>query len=324
LNLQKAILKQINYNKREKFEWNTDDWRIAKKEVRKSINEILFKFENDEKQILKYFKENPLLDSQGNKIEEIDLLRFVKYASKRRTIDDKFTEDVIKKMPNSHIDKNWLTTLLKEHLAENENSPALAFKGEGLEQLYKKAPYPINKVTVMDGEAKNKIELRNYLLEGVAGVNQYFLIEISKQIDKKTGEEKIVRKYSTPNFLDCIERLAKGLPIHNEELNVKYITLSPGDLVYVPLEEENINDIDWSHTKKIANRVYIMRSSGESKCYFLPASIASLISQYDSKTKKGEFESTNKSERTIDGINLIKENFIKLKVDRLGNISTTS
>ncbi len=48
--------------------------------------------------------------------------------------------------------------MLKEHLEDNNDSPALAFKGEGLEQLYKKAPYPINKVTVMDGLAKNKIQ----------------------------------------------------------------------------------------------------------------------------------------------------------------------
>lgn len=317
VDLKKAIQKQIEYNKREKFEWNTEDWRIAKKEIRKSINEILFKFENDEKQILKYFNENPLVDFEGNKIETIDLLRFVKYASKRRTIDDKFTEDVIKKMPNSNIEKNWLTTLLKEHLAENENSPALAFKGEGLEQLYKKAPYPINKVTVMDGEAKNKIALRNYLLEGVAGVNQYFLIEISKKINKKTGQEEIVRKYSTPNFLDCIERLAKGLPIHNEEVNVKYITLSPGDLVYVPIEEEIVKDIDWSNTKILANRIYIMKSSNNGQCFFIPNFIAKPL------IDTTELGANNKSERAWDKL-MIKENFIKLKIDRLGNISPTS
>ncbi len=69
--------------------------------------------------------------------------------------------------------------------------------------------------------------------------------------------------------------------------------------------------------KNIAERAYIMRSSTETKCYFLPASVASLISHYDANTKKGEFESTNKSERTTTGSQLIKENFIKLKVDRL-------
>lgn len=321
IDLKKAIQAQIAFNTREKFEWNTEDWRVAKKDIRKRLNEILFKLNNEEKIIIKYLNDNPIKDEDGNVIEKIDLLRFVKYASKRRTIDDKFTEDVIKKMPNSNLENNWLTNLLKQHLIEYKNLPALAFKGEGLEQLYKKAPYPINKVTVMDGEAKNKIALNNYLLEGVAGVNQYFLIEISKQLDKKTGKEKTVRKYSTPNFLDCIDRLAKGVPIHDEHPNTKYIILSPGDMVYVPEEGAIHSQIDWSNKNKIANRVYIMRSSGETKCYFLPANIATLISQYDAKTKKGEFESINKSEKTNDGEQVIKENFIKLKIDRLGNIS---
>ncbi len=321
IDLKKAIQAQIAFNTREKFEWNTEDWRVAKKDIRKRLNEILFKLNNEEKIIIKYLNDNPIKDEDGNVIEKIDLLRFVKYASKRRTIDDKFTEDVIKKMPNSNLENNWLTNLLKQHLIEYKNLPALAFKGEGLEQLYKKAPYPINKVTVMDGEAKNKIALNNYLLEGVAGVNQYFLIEISKQLDKKTGKEKTVRKYSTPNFLDCIDRLAKGVPIHDEHPNTKYIILSPGDMVYVPEEGAIHSQIDWSNKNKIANRVYIMRSSGETKCYFLPANIATLISQYDAKNKKGEFESINKSEKTNDGEQVIKENFIKLKIDRLGNIS---
>ncbi|MDO8995959.1 MAG: hypothetical protein Q7U77_04990, partial [Sediminibacterium sp.] len=128
-------------------------------------------------------------------------------------------------------------------------------------------------------------------------------------------------KYSTPNFLECIDRLAKGLQIHDENPDSEYITLSPGDLVYVPKEDESINQIDWKNKKGIADRTYIMRSSTETKCYFLPANIASLIIQYDSKTQKGEFESTNKSERTKDGNQLIKEHFIKLKVNRLGNIT---
>ena len=64
-----------------------------------------------------------------------------------------------------------------------------------------------------------------------------------------------------------------------------------------------------------------MKSSTETKCYFLPTNVSSLILQYDAKIKKGEFESTNKSERTKEGEQLIKESFIKLNVDRLGNIS---
>lgn len=321
IDLKKAIQKQILYNRREKFEWISEDWRIAKKVLRKKINTILFHLNNDEKKAAKYFIDNPLSDEQGNIIDKIDMLRFVKYASKRRTIDDKFTAEVIKKMPGSGIEKNWLPKLLSEHLNENENSPSIAFKGEGLEQLYKKAPHPVKKVTVMDGEARNKIALHNYLLEGVAGVNQYFLVEIRKETDKKTGVEKLTRKYSTPNFLECIERLAKGLPIHDESPDSIYIVLSPGDLVYVPEDGKKVNEIDWNDKRSIAEKTYIMKSSQQSFAYFLPSNISSLIQPYDSKIKKGEFESLNKSEKTKEKNQVIKENFIKLKVDRLGNIT---
>jgi hypothetical protein len=64
-----------------------------------------------------------------------------------------------------------------------------------------------------------------------------------------------------------------------------------------------------------------MKSSGDSLCYFLPVEVSSLIASYDAKIKKGEFESLNKSEKTKDGNQTIKENFIKLYIDRLGNIT---
>jgi len=310
----KAVIKvQIQFLNRENKNWNTEDWRIAKSVIRKQVDSLIRNFNGDEKAILKYLDNNPLKDEQGNKIENFDLLQFKKYASKRVTIDESFTKDKIANMPYSELEKNWLTRLLKQHLLEYNNDSKQAFKGEALETLYRKAPYPINKVTRKEGG--QKIELNNKLLDGDKGVNQYFLVEIKKEIDKKTGEEeKNIRKYSTPNFLDCIERLAKGLPIHDESPDSKYVVLSPGDLVYVPEEGENLNQIDWNNKKKIADKIYIMKSSSTSTCYFLPMTVASII-------EKGEFESLSKSEKTKEGDRVIKENFIKLKVDRLGNIS---
>ena len=309
----KAILKaQMQFQNRKSNNWNTEDWRIAKSSIRKQVDSLIRNFNGDEKAILKYLDNNPFKDEQGNKIEKLDLLQFKKYASKRVTIDESFTKDKIANMPYSELEKNWLTLLLKQHLLEYNNDPKQAFKGEALEMLYRKAPYPINKVTRKEGG--QKIELNNKLLDGDKGVNQYFLIEIKKETDKKTGEEKNIRKYSTPNFLDCIERLAKGLPIHDENPDNKYIVLSPGDLVFVPEEGVNENQIDWNNKRKIADQAYIMKSSSTSTCYFLPMSVASII-------EKGEFESLSKSEKTKEGNQVIKENFIKLKVDRLGNVS---
>lgn len=319
VDLKAAIKVQILFLNRKEYKWNTEDWRIAQSSIRKKIDALVRQYDGDEKKMLKYMKANPLFDSDGTKIEKLDLLQFKKYASKRVVIDESFTKDKINNMPFSELQKNWLTKLLREHLTEYNDDPKLAFKGEALEMLYRKSPFPINKVTRK--ESGQKIEKNNKLLDGDKGVNQYFIVEIRKEINKKTGEEKIVRKYTTPDFLDCIERIAKGLPVHDESPGSEYIVLSPGDLVYVPRDGEIVSQINWDDKKAIAERVYIMKSSTDSKCYFLPAFVASLINYYDSKIKKGEFESTNKSERTYDGIQTIKENFIKLKVDRLGNIS---
>ncbi len=318
VDIKTALKAQTQFLNRNEYKWNTEDWRIAKSSIRKKAEALVRQYDGDEKKILKHLQASPLLDETGNKIEKLDLLQFKKYASKRVAIDESFTEDKIKNMPFAELEKNWLTKLLREHLAEY-GDPKIAFKGEALEMLYRKAPYPIDKVTRK--ESGEKIEKNNKLFDGDKGVNQYFIVEIKKETDKKTGEEKTVRKYSTPDFLDCIERLAKGLPIHDENPNSKYIVLSPGDVVYVPKNGESIGQIDWNDKKKVAENTYIMKSSSDSKCYFLPVFVSSLISYYDSKSKKGEFESTNKSERTYNGSQTIKENFIKLKVDRLGNIT---
>ncbi len=307
IELKKVIKIQIEFI-RNGYHWNSEEWRIAQTIFRKRIDGIIERFKYDEKNILKYLEEKPLKDQQNNIISCLDLLQFKQKASKRVTIDESFSLDKINAMPLAHAEKNWLTTLLKKHLEEFGKD---AFKGENLEMLFKKANRPINKVTRVEGG--NKIERNNKLLDGDKGVNQYFVIEIYKEIDKKTGLEKEVRKYFTPNFLEVIERLAKGLPIYDEKPDAKYIVLSPGDLVYVPDSVENIAHINWSNKRKLSQNIYIMKSSTVSSCYFLPMNISSLI-------EKGEFESLGKSEKTIDGSQFIKANFIKLSIDRLGNI----
>lgn len=318
VDLKAAIKAQIQFREPGSKGWRSEQWRIAKSFLRKQADEVILRFEGKEKEILKHLQAHPLADEDGAVVEKLDLLQFKQYASKRVSIDESFTKDKIDKMPFAQLEKNWLTNLLRDHLAEYGDDPKQAFKGEALEMLHRKAPHQINKVKRK--ESGEKIDKNNKLLEGDKGVNQYFVVEICKTIDKKTGEEKMLRKYTTPPFLDCVERLAKGLPVHDDSPGSTYIVLSPGDLVYVPRPEEAIGQINWEDKKGIAENVYIMKSSVETKCYFLKANVASLINYYDARTKKGEFESSNKSEKTFAGDQSIKANFVKLAVDRLGNI----
>ena len=83
--------------------------------------------------------------------------------------------------------------------------------------------------------------------------------------------------------------------------------------MYVPDTDENNEHINWSDKRMLSQKIYIMKSSTVSTCYFLPIIVSSLI-------EKGEFESLGKSEKTLDGSQVIKANCIKLMIDRLGNI----
>jgi CRISPR-associated endonuclease Csn1 len=98
--------------------------------------------------------------------------------------------------------------------------------------------------------------------------------------------------------------------------------LSPNELVYVPNSEENVNTIGFNNlSKDQVDRIYKMVSCTGYECHFVRADIASLIKGYDSKTKFGELGSLNKQELTMESDNRIKERCLKLKVDRLGNVS---
>ena len=105
-----------------------------------------------------------------------------------------------------------------------------------------------------------------------------------------------------------IERMMQGKPITENKDGYKKIILPPNDLVYVPTPEEIISrKIDWTNRNKIFKRIYKMISSTDSYCYFLPHFISNILFKYDSKLKKGEFESQNKSEKTMDNKQIIKE-----------------
>ena len=72
--------------------------------------------------------------------------------------------------------------MLRQHLEEYKD-PKTAFKGEALEELYKKIPAnkTISKVTRK--RVAQKIENNNKLLEGDAGLTS-FVIEITTVVDK--------------------------------------------------------------------------------------------------------------------------------------------
>ena len=111
---------------------------------------------------------------------------------------------------------------------------------------------------------------------------------------------------------------SERLPIQPNSKKGEFLfTLSPNDLVYVPTDEEltNINAIDFNNLNQDQiDRVYKMVSSSGNQCFFIKSEVAVTI------WNKKEYSALNKMEKDIEG-NMIKERCIKLKIDRLGNIS---
>jgi CRISPR-associated endonuclease Csn1 len=254
---------------------------------------------------------------EGKVFEKIQIAEFVEVAAKRVAVDASFTEKKIEKIPypNSKNRKKNIATLLQDHLKEFRGKPTEAFQGEGLEVLMKSnAGRKIEKVTIKE-EKSPEYKVGNKYLEPDKGAIAYFVM-----YENEASKERS-QMYSLATH-KAIERLVAGEPIADKREGFKTIVLSPGDLVYVPTEDEarDTRPIDWNDRKTIAGRIYRMVKSTGKQCFFVPANISNLIIPYDKDTRVGEIESQNCSERTLDGETQIKKVCIKIKVDRLGNI----
>ncbi len=235
----------------------------------------------------------------------------------RKSLDSSFNEKTIGSITDTGIQK-----ILLNYLKAKGGKPELAFSPEGIEEMNQnialyndgKQHQPILKVRVFEqgskfalGETGNK---KDKYVEAAKGTNLFFGVYADKE-----GK----RSYDTIPLNIVIERQKQGLssvPETNEKGYRLLFSLSPNDLVYVPEEGEIFDKVRFD-----CKRIYKMVSSTGGECHFVHNSISSLIKNYDAKTKIGELGSLNKLEVTIDGIYRIKEVCIKLKVDRLGNIS---
>ena len=228
----------------------------------------------------------------------------------RKVIDSTFTEKVIEGITDTGIQK-----ILLNYLKFKKN-PEIAFSPEGLEELNKnitlyndgKPHKPIYKVRIFEqgskfplGEVGNKSQK---YVEAAKGTNLYFGVY--------QGKDK--RSFATIPLNEVIERQKQGLPSvpeYNEKGDPLLFSLSPYDLVYVPIEGEIIEDIDFQHlSKEQKERIYKIVSFTKGRIYGIPNKVAVSI------VNKMEYTQLNKIEFIKE-----KEICIKLKVDRLGNIS---
>ncbi len=299
-----------------------DQWEMLvekglKTKIKQLINEGL-----DKKKIQKFFadQENKWL---GNDITKVELYYFSNdkevLVASRVNLDTTFGYTKIESITDTGIKQ-----ILRNHLSNNNDQPELAFSPEGIDDMNKnivalnngKFHQPITKVRTYEpkgnkfivGSSGNK---KNKYVEAAKGTNLFFAIY---------ADENGKRSYETIQLNIVIERLKQGLsevPEINEKGDKLLLYLSPDDLVYVPTTEEIENPHLVNFLKLInsqCQRIYKMVSCSSYQCFFIKSQIATSI------VNKIEFSALNKMERGIDGV-MIKDCCIKLKVDRLGNIS---
>lgn len=290
----RVINKATNYYER----WVEENGKLIKKMVKQEGTNWAIRKPLHEETI------SGIIYLDREKITKNDIL-----TATRKTVDSSFDEKRIKKITDTGIQKILLNYL------EYKESPEIAFSPEGLEELNKnlsiyndgKPHKPIYKVRIYE-KGSGRFALgekgRKYKKYVQGAPNLYFGIY--------QGKDK--RSFATIPLNKVIERQKQGLssvPEYNEKGDPLLFNLSPNDLVYVPIEGEIIEDIDFRNlSKEQKERIYKIVSFTKGRVYGIPNRVAISI------VNKMEYTQLNKIEFIKE-----KEVCIKLKVDRLGNIS---
>lgn len=291
--------------------------RIVEKDLKKKIKELLQQGLN-EKQIKKYFEENKDTWQDVN-LKKIQFYSFTKegkerFFASRESLDTSFNNKKIEEK----VADTGIQQILLHHLEQNNNDPNQAFSPEGIEWMNKniislnngKWHQPIYKVRTYEqaekftvGQTGNKSEK---FVEAAKGTNLFFAIY----------ETEHKRSFASVSLNVVIERLKKGLSLapENSKGNLPKYVLSPNDLVYVPTQEE----IKCGHINQPIqkDRIYKMVSCTEGECHFIPYFVANPIIQTI------ELGSNNKAQKSWQN-EMIKEICIPIKIDRLGNITSS-
>ena len=244
--------------------------------------------------------------------------------------------DKIRKITDTGIQK-----ILINYLEHKNGNPELAFSTEGVEELnqnitlfnegkihqpiFKARTYEKGKGRFVLGENGSK---KNKYVQGAP--NLYYAVYLDENKARSFSVipfNEIVAHQKWRATLEISERKKiEVAPVKNDD-GVFQFTLSPLDLVYVPTIEElgKINSIDFRNLNQVQKERLFNVNDFSATCYFSPNRLASKIAPKEVDLKRDEVK--NKVSGSFDTKTAsfegkqIKDICIKLKVDRLGNIS---
>ena len=301
---------------------------IAEKDLRAKLRELLQEGKN-EKQIKQYFASELDVWSDVN-LKRIEVYYYTKdtnehYYAVRTALDESFTEDYIRNKVTSEA----IQKILLAHLERCYNDPKLAFSPDGIEKmnadiqtLNNGVPHkPIFKVRTYEKAEKfavGQIGAKSKKFVEADKGTKLFTFVYEKTNQDGTKSRKLIalsllnvilsQKQEGKQWIKYIdESLRRNGDVAND-MQFSFV-MSPGDLVYVPSQNE-IENKNWSYDH---SRIYKVVSLDGENPNFIPANIASMI------IDGTEFTRHNKTSRDIEG-RLIKEICVPIKVDRLGNI----
>jgi CRISPR-associated endonuclease Csn1 len=317
-----------------------DKWEmIVDKKLKIKIKQMINE-SHDIKKITKFFSEHEY-QWDGKDVKKIDIYCFSNdtevLVASRVNLDSSFNTKKIETVTDSGIRK-----ILIEHLSHYNQNADLAFSPEGIEDMNKRLTIlnkgrfhlPIKKVRTFEPKG-NKFNVgiignkKNKFVVAATGTNLYFSI-----FTNKDGK----RFFETIPLNVVIERLKQGdKPIQdtktdeNGNVYILYDFLNPNDIVYIPTEDQKMN-INITIDELDKNRIYRFIDSSDTTANFIPVYTASLIFNFNKKDQEkigtvfpiqneyGIGSPQSKNQRAVTG-EMIKDVCIKLKIDRLGNIT---
>ena len=291
--------------------------RVADKRLKHAMNTAFAKYGGkcSDKQMLAYLQ--GLAEWKRYDFKKVPFYVFsnddpkTQMSAIRNNLDSTFDKKKILSITDTGIQQ-----ILLRHLEQNGDNPKEAFSPEGIallnaniQSLNNGKPHqPIYTVRTTETMG-NKFAIgtrgnrSKKFVEAAKGTNLFFAIY--QQADGK-------RTFCSMPLNEVIERQKQELPSapeQDEKGNKLLFILSPGDLVYLPTEDEresmlNIDTID-------KGRIYKMVSCTGPQCFFIPHRVSSSIAS------PNELGANNKSERAWSR-EMIKEICIPIQVDRLG------
>lgn len=301
---------------------------IIDRELRRKVEEAVISSGGKIALAQKQLKSNPIIGEDGKPILHAAFRITTEKFRKRQPISElsnrgpggiKTLEDLIKyinKVADFRIRRDLLA-----HLRESGYNWEIAFSAEGIENFNSTRKCPVHRLPIAESgsgrfSVGTSISKKHKWVEADKGTNLFLAV-----YQKEDGQ----RSYETVPLNEVVEHQIQTahlqktikLPLQpNVEKGSFLYAISPNDLVYVPANDEieNIKSIEFAKLNSAqVNRIYKMVSTSQDKLECVPVHYASPI-------QPNEIGSNNKSQNSVDGVP-IKQVCLKLKVDRLGNVS---